>query len=106
MLHIKGLSDSEYAKDKIRRSVNGWSVFLCEAPILIKSKMMTIVTLLFTNAEFFAAVLCVRDMICAMRISNDMGLKVELPMILYLDNKGVKDFVNNWSIGDHTRHIE
>eukprot|EP00957_Ditylum_brightwellii_P132069 10069641-Ditylum_brightwellii.AAC.1 len=27
-------------------------------------------------------------------------------MILYLDNKGAKDFVNNWSIGGCTRHIE
>eukprot|EP00957_Ditylum_brightwellii_P119915 9150702-Ditylum_brightwellii.AAC.2 len=35
-----------------------------------------------------------------------MGLKVKLPMILYLDNKGTKDFVNSWSIGGHTRHVQ
>eukprot|EP00957_Ditylum_brightwellii_P007268 552512-Ditylum_brightwellii.AAC.1 len=51
MFNIKGLSYSEYAKDKSRRSV-------------------------------------------------------ELPMILYPDNKGAKDFVNKCSIGGHTRHIE
>eukprot|EP00957_Ditylum_brightwellii_P151364 11526034-Ditylum_brightwellii.AAC.1 len=27
-------------------------------------------------------------------------------MILYLDNKGAKDFVNNWYIGVCTRRIE
>eukprot|EP00957_Ditylum_brightwellii_P046123 3499287-Ditylum_brightwellii.AAC.1 len=58
MFHIKDLSDSEYAKDKSRRSVNGWSVFLCEAPISFKSKMMPIVALLVTEAELFATVLC------------------------------------------------
>eukprot|EP00957_Ditylum_brightwellii_P101001 7698231-Ditylum_brightwellii.AAC.1 len=35
-----------------------------------------------------------------------MGIKVKLPMILYLDNKGAKDSSNNWSIGGRTRHIE
>eukprot|EP00957_Ditylum_brightwellii_P015075 1137497-Ditylum_brightwellii.AAC.1 len=35
-----------------------------------------------------------------------MGLKVKLPMILYIGNKGAKDFANNWSIGGSTRHIE
>ena len=45
-------------------------------------------------------------MLCAMRILNSMGLKVKLPMILYLDNKGAKDFINSWSIGGRTRHIE
>eukprot|EP00957_Ditylum_brightwellii_P046122 3499286-Ditylum_brightwellii.AAC.1 len=68
MFYIKDLSDSEYAKDESRRSLNGW------------------------KAELFATVLCAHDMICAMRILNVMGLKVELPMILYLDNKGAKDF--------------
>eukprot|EP00957_Ditylum_brightwellii_P071614 5444595-Ditylum_brightwellii.AAC.1 len=68
--------------------------------------MMPIVALLVMEAELFAAALCAQDMICAMRILNGMGLKVELPMMLYLNNKGAKDFVNNWSIEGHTRHIE
>eukprot|EP00957_Ditylum_brightwellii_P050948 3864186-Ditylum_brightwellii.AAC.1 len=37
---------------------------------------------------------------------NGMGLKVKLPMVLYMDNKGAKDFVNNWSIGGRSRHME
>jgi ribosome biogenesis protein Nip4 len=34
-----------------------------------------------------------------------MGLKVKVPMILKVDNKGVVDLVNNWSIGGRTRHV-
>jgi len=39
-------------------------------------------------------------------VLNSMGLKVRLPMILEIDNKGAKDLVNNWSIGGRTRHVE
>jgi len=45
-------------------------------------------------------------MLFTKRILNSMGLKVELPMTLYLDNKGAVDLVNNWSIGGRTRHVE
>eukprot|EP00957_Ditylum_brightwellii_P082140 6246398-Ditylum_brightwellii.AAC.1 len=95
LFEIKGASDSEYAKALNRRSINGWTVFLNCAPINYKSKMMPIVALLVTKAELFAAVQCAQDMLRAMRILNSMGLKVKLPMILYLDNKGAKDFINS-----------
>jgi len=35
-----------------------------------------------------------------------MGLKVKLPMILEMDNKGAVDLANNWSIGGRTRHVD
>eukprot|EP00957_Ditylum_brightwellii_P136247 10390817-Ditylum_brightwellii.AAC.1 len=55
MFIIEGHSDSEYAKDESRQSVNGWSVFLCSTPISYKSKMMPIVALsvmCFKNHEW------------------------------------------------------
>ena len=41
-----------------------------------------------------------------MRLMNSMKLKVKLPMVLYVDNKGAKDLCNNWTVGGRTRHIE
>jgi hypothetical protein len=35
-----------------------------------------------------------------------MELTVELPMLLYVDNKGAKDLMNNWSVGGRTRHVD
>jgi hypothetical protein len=35
-----------------------------------------------------------------------MGLKVKLPMILEMDNKGAVDLANNWSFGGRTRHVD
>eukprot|EP00957_Ditylum_brightwellii_P036948 2796796-Ditylum_brightwellii.AAC.3 len=106
LFFIEGYSDSKHAKDESCRSVNGWSVFLCEAPISYKSKIMPIVALSLTEAKLFAAVLCAQDMMMVLRIMNSMGLKVHLLMILYIDNKGSNDFVHNWSVGGRTRHIK
>ena len=41
-----------------------------------------------------------------MRILESIGLKVKLPMILRLDNRGARDMMNNWTVGGRTRHIE
>eukprot|EP00957_Ditylum_brightwellii_P074345 5648381-Ditylum_brightwellii.AAC.1 len=102
---IERHSNLEYTKYDTRGDVNDWSSFLCCVPISYKSKIMPIVALSVTEADLFAAVQCAQYMFCAHRIMNSMGLKVKLPIILYLDNKGAKDFVDNWSIGGHTRHI-
>ena len=34
-----------------------------------------------------------------------MGLKVETPMILEVDNRGAVDIINSFSVGGRTRHI-
>ena len=104
---IKGIKDSDYAKDpETRRSVNGWTVFLCSAPITMKSKMMPVVALSVTEEELFSGTQCAQDMLFVMRVMESIGLKVRNPMILHMDNKGAKDLINNWSIGGQTRHIE
>eukprot|EP00956_Cyclotella_meneghiniana_P017441 scaffold28424_cov41-Cyclotella_meneghiniana.AAC.1 len=35
-----------------------------------------------------------------------MGLKVKLPMVLEMDNKGAVDLANNYSVGGRTRHVD
>lgn len=103
---ITGKSSLEFGKDESRRSENGWSTFMNDASISYKSRMMPIVAILVTEAELFAATLCAQDMMFETRVLNLMGLKVELPMTLFVDNKGASDLCNNWSIGGRTRHIE
>ena len=103
---IRGKSDSDFAKDpETRRSVKGWAVFLEDAPISMKSKMLEYVAMSVTEAEHAAAVACVQDMLFAMRVLQSIGLKVKLPMILEVDNKGAVDLVNNWTVAGRTRHV-
>ena len=63
-------------------------------------------TLSVTEAELVAATNCVQDMLYIRKIIESIGLKVKLPMILHVDNKGAKDLMNNWSVGGRTRHVE
>ena len=39
------------------------------------------------------------------RLLESMGLKVKLPMVLYMDNKGGVNIFNNWSIAGNTRAV-
>jgi hypothetical protein len=48
---------------------------------------------------------CAQDMLYAMIVIESLGLKVQKPMILEIDNKGAVDIANNWSVGGRTRHI-
>jgi hypothetical protein len=104
---ISGYTDSDYAKDiGGRQSVNGWVVFLCGVVVNVKSKMMSVVALLVTKVELNAAVLCVQDMMFVKNILESLGLTVELPMLLEIDNKGGKEFINSWSVGGRMRHVQ
>jgi hypothetical protein len=47
-----------------------------------------------------------RDMLFIMRVLESLGLLVEKPMILKVNNQGAVDLANNWSIEGRTRHIE
>jgi hypothetical protein len=39
-------------------------------------------------------------------VLESLGLKVKLPMVLEMDNKGAEYLANNWSVGGRTRHID
>jgi hypothetical protein len=75
------------------------------ATVVMRSKMQKVVALSVTEAELMSGTECVQDMLYTMRIFESMGLKVEKPMILEIDNKGAVDLTNNWSVGGRTRHI-
>jgi len=105
-LRISGMSDSEYIKDPSRHSVNGWICFLEGCPINCASKMMPVIALSVTEAELYAAVQCAQDMMYSARVLLSIGIPVEFPMKLEVDNKGAVDLCNNWSVGGRTRHIE
>jgi hypothetical protein len=102
---IRGKSDSDFAKDTTKRSISGWSVFLEDSPVAMKSKMQGKAAVSVTEAEAIAATECAQDMVFTMHVMESIGLKVKKPMILEVDNKGAVDLANNWSSAGRTRHI-
>jgi hypothetical protein len=70
-----------------------------------RSATQKTVALLSCKAELNAAVLCVQDMIYQMNMLESIGLKVELPMVLEMDNRGAIDLINSFSVRGCTQHI-
>jgi hypothetical protein len=104
---IRGKSDFDYAKDmETQRSVSGYCVFLNGAPVGMKSRMQDIVTLSVTEAGLISATHCIQEILFIKKLVEVIGILVELPMIIEVDNKGTKDLMNNWSVGGRTRHID
>ena len=95
---LAGKSDSTYASDESVKSVTGYYTTLNRAIISYKSKGQTATTLSVTKSELVAAIDCVQDLLFERRVMESIGLRVRLPMILSVDNRGVVDLVNNWSV--------
>jgi hypothetical protein len=103
---IRGRSDSDYAKDtQTRCSVSRYVVYLEDAPTMHRSATQKMVASSSCKAELNAAVLCAQGMMYQKNTQESIGLKVELPMILEMDNRGAVDLVNSFSVRGHTQHI-
>ena len=59
-----------------------------------------------TEAELYAVNMVAQDMMFVKRLIESLQLRVELPMLLYCDNKGCVDLINNFSCGGRKRHVE
>jgi hypothetical protein len=81
-------------------------VYLEDAPTMHRSATQKTVALLSCKAEMNAAVLCVQDMIYQKNTLELIGLKVEYPMVLEMDNRGAINLVNSFSVGGCTQHID
>jgi hypothetical protein len=66
------------------------------------------VTLSVTEAETAAGVTEAQDMdmVYCHNVLTSLRLKVKLPMVLEMDNKGAVDLANSLSVGGRTRHVE
>jgi hypothetical protein len=73
---------------------------------VFKSSTQKSIALSVCKAEQTLGVLCAQDMLYTKNILESMGLKVKLPMILEMDNKGAVNPANNWSVGGQTKHVD
>ena len=67
--------------------------------------MQKIVALSVTEAELVTAVICVQHMLYVLRLLESIGLLVEYPMEIEIDNSGAIDLDDNWSVGGRTKHM-
>jgi hypothetical protein len=100
-------TDSEYAGDKETRiSVGGYIIFLLGVPILWKSKAQRAVTLSSAEAEFVALSEAAKDIKFVTQILESMGIKIELPIVVRVNNIGAIFMSENVSTTSRTRHVD
>ena len=105
--YIEGLSDSSFGEDRdTRMSVYGYVVYFCGAPIATKSKLGRSVTLSSTEAEHFALSEVVKEILFVKQLMDTIGIPIQLPIIVRVDNVGAMFLANNFSVGQRTKHID
>jgi hypothetical protein len=106
-LRIYGKSDANMSSDpESRKSISGTTVYLEGTPVMARSGSQEKVSLSICESETHAGVGCVQDMLYVKKVVESIGLEVELPMVLYMDNQAAVDLANGWSIAGRTRHME
>jgi hypothetical protein len=81
-------------------------VFLLGVPILWKSKSQKSVTLSRSEAEYFAMSKAGKDVRFIVMVLESLGIKVQTPITVMVDNIGVIVMAENVSATSQTKHID
>ena len=99
--------DASHASDvDTRRSITGYIFFISGGPVSWQSRMQTSVALSSMEAEYMAASAATQEAMWQARLLEQMGMRIDLPIKLYEDNKSTIMFTDH--PGDHrtTKHID
>jgi len=100
-------TDSDWAGDKEdRRSISGYMLFLCGVLISWRSKAQKTVSLSSSEAEFYACGEAAKEIPFVVQLLLFLGVKVELPVQVYVDNVGAIFMSENPSSSTRTRHMD
>jgi hypothetical protein len=91
-------SDSDWAGDKEDRcSVSGYVIFILDVQISWKLKSHKTVTLSSSEAEYFALSEAAKDVEFIAMVLQSLGIKVDTPIIIKVDNIGAIFMAENVS---------
>lgn len=100
-------TDSDWAGDKdTRKSVTGYMLFVNGVLISWRSKSQPVVSLSSTEAETYALSEAVKEVPFIIQLLLFMGIKVQLPVRIKVDNMGAVHMVDNNSSTARTRHMD
>jgi hypothetical protein len=107
ILNLTVYCDSDYAGDKETRiSVAGYIMYLCGAPISWRSKAMKSVTLSSSEAEYVSLSEAAKEVKFVIQVIESMGIDVQKPITIRVDNVGAIFMANNISTSPRTKHID
>jgi hypothetical protein len=104
---IVAFSDSDFAGDsETRISIAGFILYLMGVPISWKSKGQKGVTLSSTEAELVALSEAAKEVKFVFQVLRSMGVKVNLPIIVRVDNIGAIFIGSNVTVSQRSKHID
>jgi hypothetical protein len=100
-------SDSDWAGDKENRhGVTGYVIYLKGVPILWKSRLQRTVALSSAEAEYYALSEAAKEVKFVVQILESLKIKVQMPIIVRVDNIGAIFMAENKSATSRTRHVD
>ena len=104
---LKIYTDSDWAGDKNdRHSVTGYVIFVMGVAVLWKSKLQRVVSLSSSEAEYYAISEAAKDIKFVVQILNSIGINVNMPIIVHVDNVGAIFMSENVTATQRTKHID
>jgi hypothetical protein len=106
-LTLGGTTDSEFGADPDSCiSVFGYNIYFCEALITWKSKAGQSVTLSSTEAEYVALSVLTKEVMFVKQVLETMAIKLNLSILMKVDNVGAIYLSKNHSLSQQTNHID
>ena len=107
MWKVVAYSDSDFATDPdTRMSVSGYILYLCGVPICWRSKQIRTISLSSSEAEYVALSEAVKEIRFVYQLLCEIGIKVELPIIVRVDNIGAIFMSENIQVSQRTKHVD
>jgi len=104
---LLGASDSDWANDKDNtKSIMAFILLLNGIPILWRSKQASIVVLSTAEAEHIALRELAKEILFVVQILHSLGISVQTPVTVHVDNMGAIFMVENATSNQRTRHID
>ena len=104
---IEACSDSDWAGDPDdRKSVGCFIMLACGVPVAWRSKGQKVVSLSTAEAEFCACVEAAKETPFIAQILVFLGIEVELPIKVRIDNVGAMFMSENVTSTPRTRHMD
>ena len=100
-------SDSDYAGDPdSRKSVSGYILYVRGVPICWRSKAQKIITLSSAEAEWIALSEATKEIMFVLQMFEEMKIKVELPIVVNVENMGAIIMSKNISTTSRSKRID
>jgi hypothetical protein len=105
-LRVVVYCDSDWAGDKVdRKSRSGWIVYLAGGAVAWQSKKQEVVALSSTEAEYYAIVEAVKEILWLIGLLKELKILFEGPF-LFIDNDGARSIAQKPVHHQRTKHIE